>query len=241
MRPWVLGRVAGIAVQVHPTFLILPVFFGGWYGFWAGSWMVAGTAALTVLLIFACILGHEMSHSFCAKALGIEVPTITFYPMGGVASLERTPRQPGQEALIAAVGPLFNFVLAAVLYVPLTAWIGAEALHAPNLHSWRGAVANAFWANPVLGAFNLLPAFPMDGGRILRAFLVWRSGSWRRATRISAFLGQLFAIGFMLLGLRWQSWMLLLVGVYVFGAASRESRAASVDAGGLTHDERANP
>lgn len=220
-----LGRISGIDVRIHSTFVLLPLFFGAWFGWSAGSPAVGLYAAAAILLIFGCVLGHELTHSLCARRLGIDVPAITFYPMGGVASLHHMPRRPSEEALIAVVGPLFNFALAAILYFPLAALIGREALFSPNLSSWQGVVANVFWANPVLGAFNLIPAFPMDGGRILRAFLAWKTGSYDRATRISALLGKIFAIGFILLGLRWQTWMLVLVGIYVFGSASREGKA----------------
>ena len=123
------------------------------------------------------------------------------------------------------MGPLFNFALAAVLFFPLRAWLGREALFSPSLDSWPQALANVFWANPVLGIFNLVPAFPMDGGRIFRSSLA-RFMNYVSATRISVFLGRFFAILFFLLGLWKHHWMLCLVGVYVFVAASREMKMA---------------
>lgn len=229
MKAFSVGRIAGIDIRIHSTFFLLPPILGAAVGWSSRSVEAALYAAVTVLLIFVCVLGHELTHSFCAKGIGIHVPDITFYPMGGVASLCRIPEKPAEEALIAFVGPMFNFLLAGLLYYPLVGWMGRDALFTPNLRSWEGVLSNVFWANPVLAAFNLLPAYPMDGGRILRAFLTWVTRSHAKSTRISAFLGMIFAIGFILLGLRSRTWMLVLVGIYVFGTASREWRAKRSD------------
>jgi Zn-dependent protease len=179
-----------------------------------------------VLLIFACVVGHEFSHSWVARRFGIEVPYITLYTMGGVASMERIPSIPKQEFLISIAGPLFNFVLAAVLFFPLKHIFGIQALMSPSLDEWSGVWANLLWANPILGLFNLIPAFPMDGGRIFRALLASKL-SYLTATRISVFSGRFFAILFFLLGVWKQHWMLVLVAVYVFKSASDEWRSVS--------------
>jgi Zn-dependent protease len=159
-----------------------------------------------------------------AQRLGVRVPYVTLYPMGGVATMVDMPRKPGHEFLISIVGPLFNFVLMALLYLPLLYVLGHEQLFAPSLDTWEGVAASAYWANPVLGAFNLIPAFPMDGGRMLRAVL---SKGMKRltATRVAVFLGQGFAILFFLQGIRERHWMLSMVGAYVFISASQELKA----------------
>lgn len=186
--------------------------------------MVGFRMFVLVLCVFLCVLGHELTHSLRAISLGIRVPVITLYPMGGVASMARIPKEPWQEFSIAIVGPLFNFGLAAILYFPLKALLGQD-LFSPGLDSWPRMFANVFWANPVLGAFNLIPAFPMDGGRVLRSLLSLKLNHIT-ATRIAVFLGRLFAIIFFVLGIQKNHWMLVLVGVYVFIAASREMRQA---------------
>ena len=140
--------------------------------------------------------------------------------------MNRIPRDPNQEFLISIVGPLFNFALAALLFYPMQAALGRANLFSPSLESWPRTFANLFWTNIVLGLFNLVPAFPMDGGRIFRSFLA-RFMNYVTATRISVFLGRFFAILFFLLGLWKRHWMLSLVGVYVFFSASREMRMAN--------------
>lgn len=219
MRLFVLS---GIEARVDRTFWILPVFFALWVGFQSGP--ATGLRMFALILgVFLCVLGHEFTHGLCAQRFGIRVPSITLYPMGGVASMMRIPKEPWREFTISAVGPLFNFGLAALLYFPLLALIGREDLFSPSLESWPRTLANVFWANPLLGAFNLIPAFPMDGGRMLRSILALRM-RYAAATRVSAFLGKVFAIIFILLGLWKNQWMLPLVGLYVYFAASNELR-----------------
>ncbi len=179
-----------------------------------------------VLLIFVCVIGHEFSHSLVAQRFGIAVPHITLYTMGGIATMARIPRDPKQEFLISLAGPLFNFTLAAVLFFPFRHMFGIQTLMNPSLDEWSGVWVNAFWANPILGLFNLIPAFPMDGGRLLRAVLASKL-SYLRATRISVLCGRFFAILFFLLGVWKHHWMLVLVAVYVFKAASDEWRFVS--------------
>ena len=214
----------GIDILVDRSFWLLPAAFGLWIGYQAG--FDAGIRmAVLILGVFVCVLGHELTHSVVAQRYGVRVPSITLYPMGGVASLLRIPKRPGQEFWIAIAGPLFNFALAAALYYPLLSWLGAEVLFDPSLESWPKTLANLFWVNPILGAFNLIPAFPMDGGRMLRSLLALKM-SYLTATRISVFLGRIFAILFFILGAWQHAWMLMLVGMYVYFAAGREWRRA---------------
>lgn len=213
-------RIWGIDIKAHWTFAFLPLFFGFFYG--ARYGIDTGLRAFAlVLLVFLCVLGHELTHSVAAKAYGIRVPEITLYPIGGVASMQRVPREPVQELVIALVGPLFNFALAGLFYFPLYHWLGPRDLFSPSLASWPRTLANVFWINPILGVFNLIPAFPMDGGRILRAVLARRM-DYVRATQISANLGTLFAILFSLFGIWTRQWMLVLIGIFVYTAAANE-------------------
>ena len=217
-------KIFGIEFRIHRSFWLTPLALSLWAAKDEG-WQAGVRLFVLVLLVFVCVLGHELTHSLRAMSLGIRVPYITLYPMGGVASMSRIPREPSQEFSIAIVGPLFNFALAVLLYFPLVFFIGKETLFSPSLESWPRTFASVFWANPALGLFNLVPAFPMDGGRMLRSALALRLDHLR-ATRISVFLGRLFAILFFLLGLWKRHWMLVLVGIYVYFAASKEMRMA---------------
>lgn len=181
-----------------------------------------------MLIVFLCVIGHELSHSLKAKEFGIEAPMITLYPMGGVASMMRIPREPRQEFWIAIVGPLFNFVLTAILIVPLYFLLGEENLLSPGLDSWPRMLANGFWMNPILGAFNLIPAFPMDGGRILRSALASRM-NYLKATRISVSIGRIFAILFFLSGVYFRAWMLLLIAGFVYFSGKQEEKQILAD------------
>jgi Zn-dependent protease len=220
MKPWRLFKIFGIEIRIHPSFFVLPLFFSYIYGKDLG-FDTGVRVFVLVCLIFFCVLGHELTHSIRAKALGIPVPFVTLYPIGGIASMKRIPEKPIDEITVSIVGPLFNFVLAAALYFPLIYWMGKERLFAPSFADWEGVMANLFWANPVLGCFNLIPAFPMDGGRILRAALTKPLGRWK-ATRFSAMLGQVFAIIFVLTAVFTRNWVLIFVGAFVFASARRE-------------------
>lgn len=215
-----LFKIFGITVRIDFTFILLIAAVSGYYGWQYGT--LIGMRMLVLLLgIFACVLIHEFSHSVVARRFGIQVPAITLYLVGGIASMARIPRDPKKEFLITLAGPLSNFVLAAVLYFPLRILLGAVTLRNPGLTSWQSVVAAIYWANPVLGAFNLIPAFPMDGGRLLRATLA-RAIGYVRATQISVLVGQIFAILFAILGIWKRHWMLAAVAGFVFMAAQNE-------------------
>jgi Zn-dependent protease/CBS domain-containing protein len=154
-------------------------------------WVAGGIA---VLLFFASILLHELAHSLVARAYGLEVPAITLFVFGGVSELKDEPTKPTHELLIAVVGPLTSFLLAGVFWALHRAFgEGSGSLVAVI----AGYLA---WVNLALGVFNLLPGFPLDGGRVLRAILWWRSGSLARATRVAADIGKTLALGIMMLG-----------------------------------------
>lgn len=217
-----LGRLFGVEIRLHLSFILLPLFFGFYYG-WQYGTDTGIKMSVLVLLVFVIVVGHELSHCWAASRFGIHTPHITLYPMGGVATMQAIPREPVKEMLISIAGPLFNFVLAAALYFPLASYLGSEMLWNPSLDRWEGVWAYLFWVNPVLGLFNLIPAFPMDGGRVFRAFLAfWLP--YKIATRFSVVVGQFFAIIFFLFGIYDKQWMLCLVGVYVFFAGRAEMR-----------------
>ncbi|NDK54996.1 site-2 protease family protein [Pontibacter fetidus] len=216
-----LGRVAGIKILVHWTFLFLI----GWIVFTEmGRGSDLATTLLSVgfvLTIFLCVVLHELGHSLTAQKYGINTKSITLLPIGGVASLERMPESPKQELLIAIAGPAVNVVIAFILWLvlpPLTQ-IPDEAFFA------RVTPANFFYllffVNLMLVVFNAIPAFPMDGGRVLRALLAFKLGRVR-ATQIAANLGQILAILFIFMGF-FSNPFLILIGVFVFFGAYTEN------------------
>ncbi|MGE3819513.1 MAG: site-2 protease family protein [Isosphaeraceae bacterium] len=176
---WKLGRVAGIDLYLHPTFLILLA-------------LLATSRPDTLLLTmtaFGCVVLHELGHALMARRYGIETEDITLYPIGGVARLARMPRAAGAELLIALAGPAVNVAIATTLFV-----FGGIGLFSESavLTQFAGQL---LLVNVVLAVFNLLPAFPMDGGRVLRALLSGWLGR-RRATAIAAGIGRVLAVAF---------------------------------------------
>lgn len=214
MNAWDLGTIFGIRIRIHWTFLLLPlwIFFSSIVG---GAGITAAVYTVSfVLAIFGCVLLHELGHALAARQFDISTRDILLLPIGGVASLERMPRNPLQELWIAAAGPLVNVVIAAILYT------GLFATTASNPFLWQLAFANVF-----LVLFNLIPAFPMDGGRILRSVLALFM-DWLQATQIAVTTGKVAAIAFGLLGLLSGNFMLVLIGVFIFFAAQSEMMAS---------------
>lgn len=229
---WLIGHPAGIAVRIHWTFALLLIWVG--WGHLAEGHGVAGAVGGVALMLalFGCVVLHELGHALAARRYGIPTRDITLYPIGGVARLERMPEDPRQELVVAAAGPGVNAVLAVGLAALLTAggWgdflAAGPALGAPLL-------VNLAWANVALALFNLLPAFPMDGGRVLRARLAMRMPR-ARATRIAASVGKLLAMGLALLGLMGSP---LLVFVALFVALGGEQEARAVEAASMLGDK----
>jgi CBS domain-containing protein len=153
------------------------------------------------------------------------VDKITLLPIGGIASMGSIPDKPKQEFAISIAGPLFNLSLASIMYFPVRSLLGREVffspLFSPGIENWPKTLAYCFWINPILGLFNLLPAFPMDGGRILRAFLARRM-DYQRATRIAVSFGHSFAFLFAFVGIISVNFILMLIGLFIYMAASQE-------------------
>jgi Zn-dependent protease/CBS domain-containing protein len=215
-----LFSVAGTAVRIHLTFFLLLAFFAlvGWR---QGGAPAAIDLVVFIALLFVCVVLHEFGHVFAARVYGIRTSDVTLLPIGGVASLERMPEKPGQEIVVALAGPAVNLAIAAVLAIGLGASfdLGQMAQLDEARSSLVGRVAAA---NVVLCVFNLIPAFPMDGGRVLRALLAIPMG-YTRATRVAATIGQGLAFAFGLLGLVFGNPLLVLVAVFIFLAASGEA------------------
>ena len=205
-------RLGGIQLRMHVTFLLLIV--------WVA--LVSASAAVFVLLLFLCVVLHEFGHAIAAKAYGINTPDITLLPIGGVARLERMPEEPKQELIIAIAGPVVNVIIALCLYVV----IGSRELMNPAIVQRGDMLTQLLQINVVLVLFNLLPAFPMDGGRVLRALLASRL-SYARATQIAANVGQGFAFVFGFIGLFWNPF-LLFIALFVYIGASQEAALAQM-------------
>jgi Zn-dependent protease/CBS domain-containing protein len=214
-----LFDVGGTAVRLHPTFFLLLLWIGAVYWIRGGPQQAIG-GVVFIGLLFVCVLLHEFGHVWVAKLYGIRTPDVTLLPIGGVASMERMPEKPGQEIAVALAGPAVNLVIALALIMLLGGGIDPTdiaRLEEPHA-SLMGRVAAA---NLALFLFNLIPAFPMDGGRVLRALLNLRLG-FRRATQVAARIGQGLAIAFGFVGL-FGNPLLILIAIFIFMAASAEA------------------
>ena len=231
---WRIGRIAGINVNVHATFPLLFLWLAlAQLGDESRPGVLAANVALLVGA-FGIVVLHELGHALTARRFGIRTLDITLLPIGGVARLERMPREPRQELLIALAGPAVNLALAAPLYVLLRVAGGGEIL--PALSAVDGAPTLAWFLAQLLvldlwlAIFNLIPAFPLDGGRVLRALLAMRSG-YTVATVRAARIGRLFALLFGLAGLFvLASPGLVLIALFVWLAAASEASAVQTQA-----------
>ena len=221
-----IGKVAGTVVRVHLTFLLfLAWIFAASYA--SGGAATAVDSLVFMVLLFLCVLLHEFGHIFTARAFGVPTSYVTLLPIGGVAQLERIPEEPGQEFLIAIAGPLVNVFITILLVVVGGATLQSNA--AAGLDNTQFSLIDRLAAvNLFLALFNMIPAFPMDGGRVLRALLASRFG-YVRATEIAAAIGQFvaFALGF--IGLLVNP-ILIFIAIFVYLAASSEAHMVALRA-----------
>jgi stage IV sporulation protein FB len=221
-----IGSIAGTAIRIHVTFLLFLVWIfvtsyisGGAEAAWSGL--------AFMLLLFACVLAHEFGHIFTARGFGVRTPDVTLLPIGGVARLERIPEKPSEEFLIAIAGPLVNVAIAIFLVTFTGANLSADHLAAMESSKIalvdRLAVVNLF-----IALFNMIPAFPMDGGRVLRALLATRLGHVR-ATEISAAIGQAVAFVLGFAGLFFNP-ILIFIAIFVYLAAASEAQLVALRA-----------
>jgi Zn-dependent protease/predicted transcriptional regulator len=220
-----LGRYAGIDVYLHVTFLLFIGFIAFATALTERSLAAAGAGVGFFLAVFLCVLLHEYGHALMARRFGVRTRDITLLPIGGVARLERLPDKPVQELWVALAGPAVNVVIAALLLGLLLArgLLTADAFTAVTR---GGFLERLLTVNVLLVAFNLLPAFPMDGGRVLRAFLALHL-DYARATQIAATLGQGMALLFAAVGLFWNP-LLLFIALFVWIGAGQEAAAAQM-------------
>jgi Zn-dependent protease len=237
-----IGRVSGIDIRVHLTFALIVAYFALLFSREHGG-LGALFGAFLVCCLFVCVVLHELGHSLVAQAFGVGVREIVLLPIGGVARLTREPQHPWEELLIALAGPLVNVAIGALLLVVALLTFGSPWLLEGDIWqgmsrpSWAGLLGNLLVSNLVLAVFNMIPALPMDGGRVLRAGLAMLLGR-PRATSIAASLAQVLAAGFIALALfKQRDPILVLIGVFVFLGAAQER--ASSQAGELLGDLRA--
>ncbi len=238
MKSWSLpvGKFFGIQVYIHWTFWILLVWIFLMHVRADDGLSEAIRGVLFILALFGCVVLHEFGHALTAKRFGVVTRDITLYPIGGVSSFESMPEKPAHEFLISLAGPLVNVFIAGILWVYLSSsgQMPDLSLLTAEDTSKLPFLFTLFVANAVLAAFNLIPAFPMDGGRVFRALLCFTFDK-ATATRIAATLGQLLAIGFVFLGFYSNFW-LVFIGLFIFlgagGEAAFEQTKAALD--GLT-------
>ena len=221
-----IGSIAGTAVRIHITFLLFLVWI------FVASYMSDGaeaawSALAFMVLLFLCVLAHEFGHIFTARKFGVRTPDVTLLPIGGVARLERIPEKPSEEFLIAIAGPLVNVVIAIVLVT--IAGADLSAAHLAAVESSKVALVDRLAVvNLFLALFNMIPAFPMDGGRVLRALLAIRLGHVR-ATEIAATIGQAVAFVLGFAGL-FSNPILIFIAIFVYLAAASEAQLVALRA-----------
>ena len=218
-----LGRIGGVELRVHVTFFLLLLWIA--VGYYVEGGPDAAIVGVTfTVLVFGCVVLHEFGHAFAARRYGIRTPDITLLPIGGVARLTRMPDDPRHELVIAIAGPAVNVVIAIALVLSGHT-LGLNGLF--SLDSERVTLGDKLLdTNVFLVLFNLLPAFPMDGGRVLRALLALRM-NYVRATELAASIGQGFAFLFGFIGL-FANPILLLVALFVFVGAAQEAAVAQM-------------
>ena len=217
---WKIGTIVGIPIYIHSTFVLILVYVA-WINASRGQGLVATLAGIVfVLTLFGCVLLHEIGHALMARRYGIRTRDITLLPIGGLARLERMPDDPRQEFWVALAGPAVNVVIAVILFFLLT----LQGQYEPVVRI--SITAGSFFerimvVNVILVVFNMLPAFPMDGGRVLRAVMAMRM-DYARATQLAANIGQGMALLFAFVGLLYNPF-LVFIALFVWIGATQEA------------------
>ncbi len=229
-----IGSVMGIPIKLHITFLlVLPVFayifsinpqpFG--FARVEPPLIRYALSILAAILLFASVLLHELAHSYLAKRYGVNIDSITLFLFGGVSAMEEMPRKPGQEAKMAFAGPLTSLIIGSICLLAYKSLISLN----PTIYQ---NPANLLWVlgsmNLILGIFNLLPAFPMDGGRVLRSFYATKM-SYVKATQSAASVGKFFAILMAIFGILVGSLWFPLIALFIYVGASEEERSTQAE------------
>lgn len=222
---WTIGKIAGIRVRMHWTFLLLLVWVAARYAATGAGWEAAAQGVGFVLAIFGCIVLHEAGHALVARRYGVETKDITLLPIGGLARMQRMPTEPMHEFWIAVGGPAVNVVIAGVLFLVLLIGSGLGAVTTEPSFT-TSFLVNLMWVNVILVAFNVLPAFPMDGGRMLRSLLATKI-PYAKATSIATGIGQAMAILFGVAGFFYNP-LLLFIALFVYLGAEAENQVVQL-------------
>ena len=228
-----IGTFAQIPVKIHWTFSLLLLFVVG-MGFYQGMNAVQiAFYGLFVLAVFFCVILHEYGHALAARKYGIRTLDIIISPIGGLARLEKLPDRPLQELIVAIAGPLVNVAIALLIGIPLLIYYQDINLLIPDqefdtLTQLPGFLTLLVMINGVLFLFNLIPAFPMDGGRILRAALSFKMGRFR-ATKVASSVGRILAVVFVGVALMYENYTLILIGIFVFIMAKNENEQVKIE------------
>lgn len=235
---WKLGTYFGIDVYLHWSFFLLLA----WVLLSGGGVVDALVGALFLAAIFACVVAHEYGHALMARSFGIGTNDITLYPIGGIASLRAMPKKPREEIAVALAGPAVNIVLAffLALFLLVTGqWTASSNSLESGVLSFGGFLMVVLVANVILAGFNLIPAFPMDGGRVLRAWLA-RKHDYATATHKAATVGRVFAVLFAIIALVKGLPLFLFLAAFIYFMAGVERRHAylerDLDAFRWSHD-----
>lgn len=228
---YTLTKIGGTEVRIHTTFLLFLGFIAI-MALLAGGFAAAFGSVIFLSALFLCVLLHEFGHAWAAHRCGIRTPDITLLPIGGVARLERLPRSAQQELFIALAGPAVNVVIAGLLIMGMGGLPAFSALRAVE-NPLVALMAQLAWVNVILVAFNLLPAFPMDGGRVLRALLSLRL-PYLRATEIAARCGKIFAVFLGFFGL-FNNPILVFTALFVYFGAKQEAAYARMRPAAYDH------
>ena len=229
-----IGTFANIPVRIHWSFLLIIAYIVSVGVMDQNSSREILIQICFTMAMFACVVLHEFGHALTARRFGVQTEDIILLPIGGVARLHKLPEKPVQELLIAVMGPVVNLIIAIVILIALWMKYGSDTgayLETENYEhfSWGIFLPLLMISNILLMVFNLIPAFPMDGGRVLRA-LVSMKTSRLNATRWATRIGQIICILFIIAGIYFEAWTTILIGIFIFLSASAEYRQVAREA-----------
>lgn len=230
---WHIGTFAKIPVKIHWTFILILIYVGSSAASQGSDWKSILIELCFVLAMFLCVVLHEFGHALTAQRYGIRTEDIILLPIGGVARLRNLPEKPFHELIIAVMGPMVNVFISILLFSYLITRFGGEYFDLENLGnldftSWSGFLPLLMISNILLVVFNMIPAFPMDGGRVLRSLLAMGIGRLK-ATRIASIIGQVICVVLIIVGIYYEAYTLSLIGVFIFFSATQEYRSVVLD------------
>ena len=232
-QAWHVGTFAKIPVKIHWTFLLILVYVASTSFSQGAGFDAIFIEICFVLAMFFCVVLHEFGHALTAQRYGIRTEDIILLPIGGVARLRNMPEKPIQELIIAVMGPMVNIIIAVLVFIGLLSLYGFPYFSMDNFQNldfsnWKGFLPLLMISNIMLVVFNMIPAFPMDGGRVLRALLAMGFGRLK-ATRIASIVGQIICVFLIIIGLYYEAYTLAIIGVFIFLNATQEYKSVALD------------